>query len=137
METKITVTVQQILPEQTGIAKASGKEWRKGGFVVTTGGQYPKTICVTLFGKALDDIKVEVGKEYEISLNIESREYNGRWYTEVSAWKAVPAGAEQQSQTALQQPQSVIEQMGLGDAKAQVMAQATATPAADNDDLPF
>lgn len=130
MDTKIKATVQQILPVQSGTAKSSGKEWRKGGFVVSTGGQYPKVVCINLFGKALDEIKVEVGVEYEISVNIESREYNGRWYTDVSAWKAEPTSAAQQPQ------QSVIEQMGLGDAKQQVMAQ-TMADLQGADDLPF
>lgn len=75
-----------VLPEQTGTS-AKGA-WKKKEFVIETAGQYPKKIHLTLFGKAADAIHPRVGDEMDCSIDISSREYNGRWYTEINCYKA-------------------------------------------------
>lgn len=52
-----------------------------------TPGQYPKKVCLSLWGEKVDEIKLNPGETITASINIESREYNGRWYTDVRAWK--------------------------------------------------
>ena len=55
-----------------------------------TPGQYPKKVCISIWGDKLEGVTLKQGQSYEISFDIESREYNGRWYTDVKAWKIVP-----------------------------------------------
>ncbi len=79
--------VEQILKTESGVSRA-GKEWKKQDFVIETEEQYPKKVCFTLFGEKVDLLNgVSAGQDIEVSFNIESREYNGRWFTNVIAWK--------------------------------------------------
>lgn len=52
--------------------------------------QYPRKICVTFFNKPEEVARLTVGTEYTVSIDVESREYNGKWYTDVRAWRIVP-----------------------------------------------
>ena len=78
--------VIQKLPEVGGNSK-SGNAWRKLEFIVETGGQYPKKVCVSLWGDKIDQFPLQQGDQVTLSIDVESREYNGRWYTEVKAYK--------------------------------------------------
>lgn len=73
------------LPLQTGMGKKG--EWRKQEYVLQTDGQYPKSICFSVWGDKIDTLNLGVGDEATISVELESREYNSKWYTEVRAWK--------------------------------------------------
>lgn len=57
-----------------------------------TPGQYPKKVCLSLWGEKVDEVRIAVGEKITASINIESREYNGRWYTDVRAWKVAKGG---------------------------------------------
>ena len=81
-----------VLPLQSGQGKNG--EWKSQDFVIETGDQYPKKICVNVFGDKIQYIP-EVGQEVSVSFDVESREYNGRWYTTVRAWKIDKAGESQ------------------------------------------
>lgn len=61
--------------------------WKKQEFIIETPGQYPKKVCLSLWGEKVDETRLSVGEKITASINIESREYNGRWYTDVRAWK--------------------------------------------------
>ncbi len=77
----------QIMPATSGMSKA-GKEWTKQEFVIETKDQYPRKVMMSVMGDKVNELKrFAVGNEIKASLNIESREYNGRWYTDVRAWK--------------------------------------------------
>lgn len=84
---KFTATVKNILPVERGTSR-SGNPWQKGIIIVETTGQYPKVIALTLFNRALENVRVQLGLMYDFEADIESREYNGRWYTEVTAFRA-------------------------------------------------
>ncbi|MCK9561300.1 MAG: DUF3127 domain-containing protein [Bacteroidales bacterium] len=75
----------QILPLQTGEGKNG--TWKKQEFIIETSGQYPKKICISMWGDKINNALLQVGNELTAHIDIESREYNGRWYTEVKAWK--------------------------------------------------
>jgi hypothetical protein len=87
MSFKVKGKVFDILPVQTGTS-ARG-EWKKQDFVIeTSDDQYPKKICFTLFNDKVDMIKgVGNNSEVEVSFSIESREYNGKWFSNVNAYK--------------------------------------------------
>ncbi|MDE6145862.1 MAG: DUF3127 domain-containing protein [Muribaculaceae bacterium] len=76
----------QALPEQGGTSKA-GNAWRKREYVLETQETYPKKVCFNLFGDRIDQYPMNVGEEVTVSFDLESREYNGRWYTDVRAFK--------------------------------------------------
>ena len=78
--------VIQKLSEVGGQSK-SGNAWRKQEFIIETGGQYPKKVCVALWGDKIDQFALAVGDEITLGVDVESREYNGRWYTDVKAYK--------------------------------------------------
>lgn len=83
----ITGTIKHILNTESGVSKA-GKEWQKQEFVIETDDQYPKDVAFTLFGNKLSLIEgIGIGQSVEVSYNLESREYNGRWFHNINAWK--------------------------------------------------
>ena len=92
---EITGTVVSLLPLQTGQGKNG--VWKKQEFILETPGQFPKKVCLSLWGEKVDENRLNVGEKITASINIESREYNGRWYTDVRAWKIAKSGSGQQS----------------------------------------
>lgn len=122
---EITGTIIQMLPLQEGTSK-SGNAWKKQDCVLETDAQYPRKICFNLFGDNIDKFPVQVGQKVTVSIDLESREFNGRWYTDVRAWNIVYPQSQQVAQPAYQPPQP------------QPVAPAPATPQAGvADDLPF
>lgn len=86
---QLTAKLVQLLPLQTGSGRNG--EWKKQDIIVETEGQYPKKICISIWGDKINASQLQVGRMLNISFDIESREYNGRWYTDVKAWKVEPA----------------------------------------------
>lgn len=80
--------INRILQPSSGISK-SGNEWKKQEFVIeTSGDQFPKQICFTLFNDKLNLLDgLQPGLEVNVSFSIESREFNGKWYHNINAWK--------------------------------------------------
>lgn len=76
-----------VLPLQSGTGVASGKAWKKQDYVLETLDAYPKKVCFNLWGDNVDRFALQVGEEVTVQIDIESREYNGRWYTDVRAWR--------------------------------------------------
>ena len=75
------------LPLQSGIGR-TGNNWQKQEFVIETMEQYPKKVCANLWGDKLDMLEtVNIGDTVKVSFSIESREFNGKWYTDIRAWK--------------------------------------------------
>ena len=94
MPLNISGVVLNILPLQTGTSKA-GNQWQKQDFILETGGQYPRKVCICLFGDNVDKFPLQVGQSVTASVDIESREFNARWYTDVRAWNVVYNGQQQ------------------------------------------
>lgn len=125
MDLQITGRVIKILEMQSGTGKNG--EWRKRDFIIETGGQYPKQVCITQWGDSIDQPSVQEGEEITASIDIQSREYNGRWYTDVKAWK-VEKGTAHQTQNQPAAPPSAPEFSTEGNQEV---------PNIDDDDLPF
>jgi hypothetical protein len=83
---ELKAKVVDILAEQTGEGK-NGK-WRKQEYIIETEAQYPKKVCVEVWGEKIDQFGLKKGDVATFGLDVESREYNGRWYTNVKIWKA-------------------------------------------------
>ena len=77
------------LGEESGISKANNP-WRKHGWVLETTGQYPRKAKFDVFGDRCNTLTFEQGKSYVVMVDVESREFNGRWYTDLRAYSARP-----------------------------------------------
>ena len=112
--------IANILEVESGTSKA-GKEWKKQGFVVDTGAQFNPLVCFSLFG----DDKINMlrdfgqGQEVEVAFNISSREFNGKWYHNIDAWKITAAGQQ------------------AGGASAETPLPTIDEAPSEDDDLPF
>jgi hypothetical protein len=99
-------------------------EWKKQEFIVETNDKFPKKVCISAWAEKVDDlVRFNVNDSVKVSINIESREYNGKWYTDVRAWKienSSESSAPRQEENYSQAP--VIEDFGNSDT---------------SDDLPF
>jgi hypothetical protein len=98
MALDVTGKIVQLLDLQSGTS-ARG-DWKKQDVILETEEQYPRKICITLWGDRINDIAgVQIGKELiTVNVTLESREFNGRWYTDVRAWKIQRAGQVAQPQ---------------------------------------
>lgn len=88
---QLTAKLVQILPLQTGTGRNG--EWKKQDIIVETDGQYPKKICISIWGDKINASQLVVGNVLKIDFDVESREYNSRWYTDVKAWRVEAVGA--------------------------------------------
>ena len=90
---EITGKVDQVLQLVTG--QGRNGEWRKQEFILEIPGQYPKKVCISLWGDRIEEFKVKEGEEVKVMIDVQSREHNGRWYTEVRAWRIERPAAQQ------------------------------------------
>ena len=74
--------IVKVLPVISG--RSAKGDWEKHTYIVATSGEHSKSIAVTVFGNKLPLLKG--GDEVDFSINLSSREYNGKWFTEASAW---------------------------------------------------
>ena len=88
---EINGRIVQVLDEQSGTGRNG--IWRKRDYILETGGQYPKKICITVWGDKIDQFGMQMGDDVNVGVEVESREYNGRWYTDVKAWRVNKGGA--------------------------------------------
>jgi hypothetical protein len=92
-----------ILPEQTGQTERG--TWVRGGFVIETEEQYPKKIAFTLFGERTAMIKsFAMNSMLRVQFSAESREYEGRWYTDLRCFRIEPFVQAAYPQQPIQQP---------------------------------
>ena len=80
----------EILPEKSG--QSANGEWRKQEYILETDSNYPKKICFMAWGDNIGEFNLQQGENVAVSIDLESREYNGRWYTDVKAWKVSKDG---------------------------------------------
>lgn len=135
------------LPVQNGTS-ARGP-WSKQEFVIEyQEGNYPNQVCMNVWGedKVKDLEQFQAGETVKVSFNLSSREYNGRWYSDIRAWRIERAGSASQSQS-----QSQAQAPGTPGFTAPTGAGAPQQPAApaatatdfdsgsgdSEDDLPF
>lgn len=87
---ELTGKIINLLPLQTGEGKNG--PWKKQEYIIETFGKIPRKVCFSLWGEKIDQFQINEGDETEVMFDLESREFNGRWYTDVKAWKCVKRG---------------------------------------------
>jgi hypothetical protein len=124
-----------VLEARGGVSKATGNSWKTQDYVIETHEQYPRRMCFNVFGEdKISQMNIQVGDELNVFFDINAREYMGRWYNDIRAWKVerVTPGATDQAPFQAQQP-----------APAAPAQQTTPTQPVDfssgdsSDDLPF
>ena len=126
--------IVQILEKQTGAGKNG--TWEKQEFILETQGQYPKKVCFNIWGAKIAQFNIQNGEFINIGVDLESREYNGRWYTDVRAWKVERPGAAGVGGSA---PQQAVEGWDpfANTGQMEDPFASNSSPSDGADDLPF
>jgi len=136
----ISGKIIQKLPLQSGESKTTGKPWQIQSYVLETQEQFPRKVCFEIFGEQrIKDNPCEIDDIVTVSFDLESREFNGRWYTSVRAWKVQQGIVDPNAQPAAPQaaPAPATQPMPQPAAAANVEAFDPAAGGESTDDLPF
>ena len=88
MSLEITGRIIAVLDKRTGVSNATGTTWSVQQYVIETHEQYPKKMCFDVFGEdRIKQFAIQIGEEVTVSFDLDAREYQGRWYNSIRAWK--------------------------------------------------
>ena len=123
------------LPVKSGVSQRTGEQWQSREYVIETQEQYQKRICFEVFGTdKLKEFNIRNNDLIKVHFDISAREYNGKWYNSIRAWKVehvnqdgsvAGATANQVAASSQQEPQAPATQAAAPAAKE------------SDDDLPF
>ena len=120
------------LPVKSGVSQRTGEQWQSREYVIETQEQYPKKICFEVFGTdKLKEFNIRNNDLIKVHFDITAREYNGKWYNSIRAWKVEhviqdgSAARTPANQVAASSPQAPATQAAAPAAKE------------SDDDLPF
>lgn len=125
------------LPVKSGVSQRTGEQWQSREYVIETQEQYPKKMCFEVFGTdKLKEFNIRNNDLIKVHFDINAREYNGKWYNSIRAWKVEhvnqdgSAAGSTDNQVAASSPQAPAPQ---------ATATQVSSPAAQesDDDLPF
>ncbi len=105
--------IVKLLPLQTGQGKNG--TWKKQEYLLEYGDQYPKTVCFNLWGDKVDQFALTEGETVTVFFDVESREFNGKYYTDVKAWrvdKGATQGATQAGNNRSEQQHGIPSEFG-------------------------
>lgn len=122
---ELTGKIIQVLEARSGIAKNSGNSWKVQEYVLETQEQYPHRMLFSIFGEdKIQQAAINAGDEVTVSFDINCREFNGRWYNDIRAWKVdhVSGTSAPQAPAADATPMPGVSPF---------------TPSDEKDDLPF
>jgi hypothetical protein len=114
----------KVLDAQTG--QGRNGEWKRQEFIIELEGMYPRKVCIAGWGEKVnvEYLRGKEGSMLDVQFDIESREFNGKWYTNLTAFKVdVEGGIQPQNQMSSQGPVDVY--------------QPEMDTASEKDDLPF
>lgn len=137
---EFTGKLTAVLQEQRG--ESAKGAWVKSGFVLEVGDKYPKKLAVSFFGE--DNLAMiratPLNTQMTIEFAVESREYQGRWYTDCRLIKVVSTGQQpqrQQQQMPSQQQAQYIAPPQMPQQQAQQPQQPKVEVMQGDSDLPF
>ena len=119
-----------VLPAKEGISR-TGNPWKTQEYVLETHDQYPRKMCFNLFGAdKIDQFNIQLGEELTVSFDIDCRQWQDRWFTDIRAWKVervdaqAPVAAQPVAETAVPFPPASAAPVDF-------------TAGDEKDDLPF
>ena len=126
----ITGKIIVVCPAKSGVSQKSGNPWKSQEFVLETEGSHPEKCVFSVFGEdKLNEFNLKVNEVVSVSINLDAREYNGRWFNSLQAWRVM------RSASATAAPQApVAPQANPAPFPSQPQAAKTQEP---EDDLPF
>src|SRR5690554_7802954 len=98
---KVQGKITKILEKVTGQKKDGSGEWAKQNFVVTTDEQYNNLYCFEVFGsEKVDNLTKfnKVGDEIEVEFNVQTNEWEGKYFTSLQAWRIKKLASQEVSQ---------------------------------------
>jgi hypothetical protein len=114
---EITGKIVKMLPLQSGQGKNG--VWKKQEYILEIpSDKFPKKVCIAIWGDNIGKFNIQEGNNVTAGIDVESREFNGRWYTDVKAWRV-----------------KVNDGSGMPGVEDQVYSQEPASR--EKDDLPF
>ena len=91
---QLTGTIKSIDPVESGTSKA-GKAWSKRNFIIEyKSGNYDKKVQMAIMNDKANDFNYGIGSVVTVDFDVESREFNGKYYTNATAWKVVADGSQ-------------------------------------------
>lgn len=118
--------VFKVLPVESGEGKNG--TWKKQAVVIETAhDKYPKKVAVQFWGDLVNHENFVEGKDISVEFDVESREYMGKWYTDVKAWRV---NRRENTQSSTNTSTTSAQQATPAYSEADVPAQI-------DDDLPF
>lgn len=107
-----------------GVARTSGNPWASQDYVLETHDQFPRRMMFNVYGEdKINSFNIQEGEELNVSFDINAREYNGRWYNDIRAWRVERVQPGQAAPAAASAPQPFAQP-----AAPQPFAQPAAVP---------
>lgn len=88
---EITGKITHVLEARSGVSPRTGSAWMSQSFVIEAiepGRQFPTRCVFDVFGEdRLRQFNIQAGETLTVSFDLDAREYQGRWFNSVRAWK--------------------------------------------------
>lgn len=122
------------LQVKSGVSQRTGEQWQSREYVIETQDQFKKRVCFEVFGTdKLKEFNIRNNDLIKVHFDINAREYNGKWYNSIRAWKVEHVNPDG----------SVVGYAAAAPVAQAPVAQAAPAPAATpatqerEEDLPF
>ena len=129
-----------VLEARGGVSKTTGNPWKTQDYVIETHEQFPRRMVFNVFGEdKINMFNIQVGDEINVFFDINAREFQGRWFNDIRAWRVDRNLGDQQPPVAEGQMPPFAEP-AAPTATAQPMQAAPAPTFEEQDateDLPF
>jgi len=135
---EITGKIIAVLPPRSGVSARTGNPWMSQEYVIETIENYPRKCCFNIWGE--DKIKtfnIQVGETMTVSVDIDAREYQGRWYNDIRCWQINRNPQVAGAVSAAGAASATAAQPGAQTATASPFPPAQEPAGESNDDLPF
>ena len=100
--------IYKVMPIETGEGKNG--TWSKQSIIIETPHErFPKKVCVIFWGDLTNNAAFIEGADISVEADVESRELNGRWYTDVKAWR-INTSASNNTKSTSTATNTVVEQ---------------------------
>ena len=127
---EITGKIIAVLPARSGTSARTGAEWKVQEYVLETQEQYPRKMCFDVFGAdKIQQFNIQVGEELNVFFDIDAREWQGRWFNSIRAWKVERVNADAQQMPPMDAPFPPLN--------AAPAAPVDFSSSDEKDDLPF
>lgn len=88
---EITGKITHILEARSGVSPRTGAAWMSQSFVIEAiepGRQFPTRCVFDVFGEErLRQFNIQAGEMLTVTFDLDAREYQGRWFNSIRAWK--------------------------------------------------